>query len=283
MPELTDDEKILREWVGRRATSSDFIDSRPANLMKLLLDKQGVFNKGDALPGGWHWLYFIEGGRQSELGRDGHMKLGKFLPPVSLPRRMWAGGRLEFSDPLRIGDVVDKFSLLKNVSVKDGRSGKLCFVTVEHSYKVNNETRITEIHDIVYRDKPNPDAKPATATEKQSPDWTVTVEPDPVMLFRYSALTFNGHRIHYDRDFCLKEENYPGLVFHGPLTATMLLDQAVSNHPDKIIKSFSYKAISPLFDISSFTLNGKSSDDSVLLWASDADSNVAMRAELCFL
>ena len=282
MPELTDDEGILRKWIGRTSESSDHIDSRPANLMNLLMDKQGRYNGGDALPALWHWLYFLEGGTQSKLGRDGHLKLGAFLPPVSLPRRMWAGGRLEFGNPLKIEEHVGKYSTIKNVSIKHGKSGKLCFVSVEHLYKVNNETRITEIHDIVYRDKPDPGATPTPISVTQRPDWTVTINPDPVMLFRYSALTFNGHRIHYDRDFCVKEENYPGLVFHGPLTATLLIDQAIKQQPGRIIKHYSYKAVSPLFDIAHFTLNGKSSENSTRLWASNADNNLAMRAELHF-
>jgi 3-methylfumaryl-CoA hydratase len=163
--------------------------------------------------------------RHSEIGPDGHPKRGGFLPPVPLPRRMWAGSRLTFVQPVRVGDALTRESRILDVSGKEGRTGHLVFVTVRHDYSLASGLAITEEHDIVYRDNPQPGQpapKPTPApTDSQ---FSREIVPDPVLLFRYSALTFNGHRIHYDRSYVTEVEGYPGLIVHGPLIATLLLD-----------------------------------------------------------
>jgi 3-methylfumaryl-CoA hydratase len=177
------------------------------------------------LPELWHWLYFLPHARQSEIGPDGHPKRGGFLPPVPLPRRMWAGGRLEWIKPLVVGDAIERTSTIQSVTHKSGRTGDLIFVLVRHEISNAAGIALTEEHDIVYRDAPAPDDKPVTPTAAPSDaTWTKTIHPDDVLLFRYSALTFNGHRIHYDRRYVTEVEGYPGLIVHGPLIATLLVD-----------------------------------------------------------
>lgn len=221
------DNPALETWIGRTETHTDTLDARPAKLMQSILPVSFGFGAGEALPPLWNWLYFPTAAPLEALGRDGHPKKGGFLPPVSLPRRMWAGGRFEFSGDLCIGDSIVKQSKILKVAPKTGRTGALCFVTVEHRYTRDDQTIWREEHDIVYRDDPTPD-QPA-AKQVAPPDHFTdreTVQPSIVMLFRYSALTFNGHRIHYDRDYARGVEGYPDLVFHGPLTATFLADFA---------------------------------------------------------
>ena len=215
----------------------------------------------------------------SELGRDGHPAVGGFLPPVALPRRMWAGSRLDFHHPVKIGDTLKKNSTLKDLKIKSGKTGKLCFVTVSHSFYREQLKLITEEHDIVYREDPAPGAllpsppkAPADAQIKKS------VSPSPVLLYRYSALTFNGHRIHYDIDYCREVEGYPGLVFHGPLSATLLLDLASRETDAERISNFEFRAISPLFADRPFTLNLKRNDKKLALWATNPDGLLAIKA-----
>ena len=269
----------LRQWVGESQTVTDHIGLATCQQMEATLDLEPHLGNGDDLPPLWHWLYFHEGARQSKLGRDGHAEKGGFLPPVSLPRRMWAGGRFEFLAPLSIGSIVEKKSAIKSVEVKSGRSGELCFVTVQHQLNCSDKLCIREEHDIVYREDPKPGDRSAPPPEaKAGPDFSQTITPTPVMLFRYSALTFNGHRIHYDIDYCRDVEAYPGLVFHGPLTATLLLQLAIKNAGGKKLKSFEFRAISPLFDVAPFELRGWSRSDQIELQAVNPDGGVAMRA-----
>ncbi|MEM8732026.1 MAG: MaoC family dehydratase N-terminal domain-containing protein, partial [Pseudomonadota bacterium] len=249
------DPEILSQWIGRSETRSDTIRAEPANLMEMTLDRDPVLEDGVALPPLWHWLYFLQSAKLSALGRDGHPALGGFLPPVGLPRRMWAGGRLEFLAPLPVGSDATRVSTIKDVKVKQGRTGALCFVTVRHEVSSGGTLCLTEDHDIVYREDPAPGdvAPPPPAVGS---DWVVTetVSPSEVMLFRYSALTFNGHRIHYDRDYARTVEGHDGLVVHGPLIATMLADLAVRENKEKTLKTFSYRAISPVYDRQDFSL-----------------------------
>jgi len=221
--------------------------------------------------------------RQSKLGRDGHPALGGFLPPVDLPRRMWAGGRLEWLSPLRIGEKAQKTSTIKDVQVKQGKTGPLVFVTVRHTFSQRNELCIREEHDIVYRDY---DA-PGTATAAPQPPPTKatfsrSLTPDPVLLFRYSALTFNGHRIHYDRSFCVEEEGYPGLVFHGPLSATLLIDLLRDEHPELTITAFNFRAVRPVFDTQPLSFHGAPTPGSdgrkFTLWVEDHTGALSMTA-----
>ena len=251
--------------------------------MLTILDRDGGFADGDALPPLWHWLYFPTSESLGDLGRDGHPRLGGFLPPVDLPRRMWAGGRFTFDEPLRIGDLVERRSTINSVRLKQGKTGRLCFVTVRHDYRVAGAHRMAEEHDIVYREDPQPGApSPVPPDAPGEAMWTHTIEPGPVMLFRYSAVTFNGHRIHYDRDYCRDIEGYPGLVFHGPLTATLLLDLALQAQPERRIAAYSFRAISPLFDTAPFRIAGRPGANGIELWAANPEGQLAMEAEAVF-
>ena len=237
---------------------------------------------GDALPPLWHWIYFWSVCRQSEVGADGHPQRGGFLPPVPLPRRMWAGGRLRFAAPLPVGAEAEKVSRIASVDVKQGRTGALAFVTVQHTIRHQGQLCLSEEHDIVYRDLPQPGA-PVVVPKSAPTDarWSRRVEPDPVLLFRYSALTFNGHRIHYDRSYVTEAEGYPGLIVHGPLIATLLADLVAREMPQAVMREFNFRSVGTLFDTEPFTLCGKPAADgkSVALWAQNERGELAMQAE----
>jgi 3-methylfumaryl-CoA hydratase len=219
--------------------------------------------------------------RQSELSDDGHAKRGGFLPPVPLPRRMWAGSRLEWLQPLRVGDAVRRTSSIKSVTHKSGRSGELVFVKVGHEVHNQLGLSIIEEHDIVYRDAPQTGAAaPASVPAPSDPSWVREIAPDDVLLFRYSALTFNGHRIHYDRRYVTQVEGYPGLVVHGPLIATLLLDLLRRQMPEAQVRRFEFRAIAPTFDTAPFQVCGKLLEDgkTVELWAQSLSGVLAMQA-----
>ena len=285
MAERTLDQAVLKSWIGRSETAEDRLDAGRARLMQATLDRAPDLAEGDALPPLWHWIYFLVPARLSELGRDGHAKLGGFLPPVGLPRRMWAGGRFDFARPLRLGQRVARTSTITDVALKRGRSGALCFVTVRHAYAPEGEQpALVEEHDIVYREDPAPGTTPPEPpVPPEGALWSCRVEPSAVLLFRYSALTFNGHRIHYDRDYCREVEGYPGLVFHGPLTATLLAELALSHMPGRAIERFSFRAVAPLFDEAPFTLCGRPAEDgAVELWAETPGGRLAMTVSAKF-
>src|SRR4051812_41724148 len=269
----------LREWVGKTETRTDNVVAWPVAALAATLDRNDPEpHTGDELPPAWHWLYFLDAKPASELGPDGHPKRGGFLPPVPLPRRMWAGGRIEFIAPIRIGDPIRRDSEILSVEPKHGRSGSLVFVTVRHLISVGGKVNIREEHDIVYRDaaKPGdapPPGKPAPATAA----WQRSLVGDPVLLFRYSALTFNGHRIHYDLDYVKNEEHYPGLIVHGPLQTTLLLDLC-RRHAGRPVKKLDYRAMHPVFHSEHFTVNGNPAADgaSAEVWTANAAGNLAM-------
>ncbi len=293
----------LKQWTGRSETAQGLIAAAAANALAATLDRDERLPDGAALPPLWHWIYFWSVVPMSGLGQDGHAKRGGFLPPVPLPRRMWAGGRLRFDAPLLLGAPADKTSTILDVNVKQGSSGPLAFVTVAHTITQHGRPCIYEEHDIVYRELALPagghsngqnSAQSSTqssakthgrpAAGKPAPDdaqWTRVIEPDPVLLFRYSALTFNGHRIHYDRSYATGVEGYAGLIVHGPLVATLLVDLLRRELPACALRSFSFRAVSPLFDIERFSLHGKLSADgrSATLWAANARGELAMQAE----
>jgi 3-methylfumaryl-CoA hydratase len=268
----------LQEWAGKSESRSDQVTAAPIAALAATLDIEIPYPEiGDALPPLWHWLYFLPFPKQSELGSDGHAKRGGFLPPVELPRRMWAGGRVEFYRPLRVGELVTRTSRIVDVKFREGRSSGLVFVLVRHA--IGNA--LTEEHDIVYRDHPRPGgASPAPQIAPEDAEWEREVSPDDVLLFRYSALTFNGHRIHYDRRYALEVEGYPGLVVHGPLIATLLLDLVRSNLPAAVITRFDFRAVSPIFDTGTFSVCGKRGDDgrTIRLWAKNPAGALAMTA-----
>lgn len=276
-----DPDVSLRQWIGRTETRTDLITAVPMAALAATLDRDDPPPKpGDPLPPLWHWLYFLPVHRQSELGADGHPRRGGFLPPVRLPRRMWAGGRLEFHQTLRVGEAITRASRIVDVTSKQGRSGALVFVLVRHEISTSNGLALTEEHDIVYRDHPAPgEAAPVPPVAPGDAEWQRSIVPDEVLLFRYSALTFNGHRIHYDRRYVTEVEGYPGLVVHGPLIATLLLDLLRRSLPQASVARFRFRAVSPLLDLAPFTVCGKPEDSRVLrLWARNAAGGLAMEA-----
>jgi 3-methylfumaryl-CoA hydratase len=281
---LTVDLPHLREWLGRSEKRADLVTAVPLTALSATLDRDDPEPEpGSDVPPLWHWLYFTPLARQSELGPDGHPRRGGFLPPVPLPRRMWAGGRLEFHHPLQVGDEIARRSCIVRVDGKTGRSGELVFVTVRHEVSDARGLALSEEHDIVYRDAPLPGAaapvpQPAPADEHFSRQ----IVPDPVLLFRYSALTFNGHRIHYDRSYVTEVEGYPGLVVHGPLVATLLLDLLRREQPKARVRRFDFTAVRPIFDIHHFTVCGRFESGSdrrrATLWTRDHEGSLAMQA-----
>lgn len=275
----------LAAWKGRQESVEDTITPVPIAALSATLDRDDPRPQpGDPLPALWHWLYFLPLHRQSEIGPDGHAKRGGFLPPVELPRRMWAGGRLTYGEPLRVGDAIRRTSTILDVSAKQGATGSLVFVLVRHEITSSSGGSLTEEHDIVYRAMPGRDDKPpAPKAAPTGATWSRDIVPDDVLLFRYSALTFNGHRIHYDRRYVTDVEGYPGLIVHGPLIATLLVDLARRNDP-RALRSFRFRAVSPLFDIAPFSVHGAPSADkaSAKLWARNAQGGLAMEGEATF-
>lgn len=277
---LTPQLASLRDWIGRQETRRDVLAATPVAALSATLDRDDPPPApGTVLPPLWHWLYFTPLTRHSELGEDGHARRGGFLPPVPLPRRMWAGGRLDFLQPLRVGDAVTRTSTIQEVTVKHGRSGTLVFVCVKHDFSNTQGLALSEEHDIVYRDAPQPDAPaPEPTPAPRDEQFSREIVPDPVLLFRYSALTFNGHRIHYDRSYVTGVEGYPGLIVHGPLIATLLLDLLRRHLPNAQVKRFAFKAVRPTFDIHPFTVCGKLDGKTVTLWGRDHEGWLTMQA-----
>lgn len=273
----------LEEWIGKSETYSERIAPFSSNALAATLDRRDpAYGDATPLPPLWHWMHFLQVFKLSDAGYDGHAALGGFLPPVPLPRRMWAGSRLNFFAPMLIGRELTKVSTIKSVKAKTGKSGELVFVTVGHQIFDGETLGIDEEHDIVYRDEPVAGA-PATVP-RQAPDrWDFSrdIDPDPVLLFRYSALTFNGHRIHYDEPFCVNSEGYKGLVVHGPLLATLLLDLLRRETPEATIRSFDFRAVSTVFSNETFSLHGVTEDDNKTfrLWVRRQDGVLAMQAK----
>jgi 3-methylfumaryl-CoA hydratase len=277
----------FKDWIGRTETMSDVVTATPYAALSATLDRAAERPPaGTPLPALWHWLYFLPLHRRSEIGPDGHARRGGFLPPVPLPRRMWAGSQFRFDLPLRVGDAVTRVSTIEDVSEKSGRTGPLVFVKVRHEVRRDGaaEVAITEFHDIVYREAPKPDdvappPQPAPRTAAGEA-WERRWDPDDVLLFRYSALTFNGHRIHYDRRYVTGTEGYPGLIVHGPLIATLLLDLLRRERPDAEVVRYAFRAVRPIFDINPFFVCGEPQDDgkTFRLWARDHEGWLAMDA-----
>jgi len=272
----------LQDWVGRTELREDVATAAPIAGLAAMLDYINPPWPQGEVPLLGHWLYFLDRAPQAELGPDGHAKRGGFLPPVPLPRRMWAGSDFEFLVPIPAGARISRLSTIAEVSHKTGRSGEMVFVKVEHKISTGERLAVREIHTIVYRDAPRlGETGPAPAKAPEiKPDMTRVITPDPVLLFRFSALTFNGHRIHYDRSYCRDVEGYPGLVFHGPLTGLLLLDLYRRANPSKKVCAFRFKAQKPLFDIYPFTIYGASRERGAELWALDHEGAIAMTAEV---
>ncbi len=275
------DRQDPRAWIGREEVVTDVLSPFAARGMAALLDRDPAgLDEGDPLPEGWHWLYLNAATPRSALGTDGHARRGGFLPPVALPRRMWAGGRLRFLRPLLLGERVERRSRVLAVEEKEGRSGSLVRVTVQHSVAGEGSAAVEEEQDLIYREAPKSDApRPDPPRLPAELDWRESFLPDAVVLFRFSALTFNGHRIHYDQPYATGVEGYPGLVVHGPLLALLLLD-AARRRAGRRAAAFEYRAVSPLFADAPITLAGRSGGpgSETTLWVAGSEGTVAMQA-----
>ena len=270
----------LRQWIGRSTQASDIVTAQLVKGLRATLFMEiGEPKPGDAAPFTVHWCLAQPVYPMSELSPDGHPTRGGFLPPVPLPRRMWAGGELEFFEPLRVGDEVTRTSRIADVTMKTGSTGVLCFVSVDHLITTSRGAALRERQDIVYRDMSTtqssapakPGAPPPAAKHRE------THMADPVLLFRYSALTFNGHRIHYDRDYVTKVEGYPGLIFHGPMQAAFLVEFAAKLHDGTAPKKFVYRGLQPLFEGSEFSVNASDTSAGMELWTANSAAQPTMK------
>lgn len=272
------------DWVGRTESRTERIFPERVAALAATLDLAEAPAEGSPLPPAWHWAFFNPFVRAGELGPDGHPERGGFLPPVDLPRRMWAGGRVRILADLPVGALAVRESRIESVEPKEGRQGRLVFVTVRHAISVDGRAVVEEDQNIVYREPADPSAPaPAPVPPKEAAAWTREITPDPVLLFRYSALTSNGHRIHYDHPYTTAVEHYPDLVVHGPLSATLLVNAAAAEY-GRAIKAFGFRGLRPLFVSAPFTLNGAASGDAhqAKLWAAAPDGGVAMTADVEF-
>jgi 3-methylfumaryl-CoA hydratase len=271
----------LRQWIGRSEEKTDVVTAHLARGLRATLFMEiGDPKPGDAAPFTAHWCLAQPVYPMSQLGPDGHPTRGGFLPPVPLPRRMWAGGELEFIEPLRVGDEMNRSSRISDVTMKSGSTGALCFVSVQHEISSPRGIAIRERQDIVYRDVAPTGQNPAPARPAAPPSPAKHREShmaDEVLLFRYSALTFNGHRIHYDRDYVTKVEGYPGLIFHGPMQAAFLVEFAAKLHGGAAPKKFVYRGVQPLFAPGEFSVNANESDGSIELWTANSDGVPTMK------
>ena len=284
----------LALWVGRTQRLTETLDARLARWLAATLDRTDLLDARDgvALPPAWHWAYFNAVEPMAALGRDGHPKKGGFLPPTAQPRRMWAGSRLHWLGEMKIGQAVERVSTILKCEVKRGRTGEMILVTVGHQFRAGDALLLDEQHDIVYRDEAGEDERRALADlaaqalrgdvqfERRG-EIVRDVTVGPVQMFRYSAATFNGHRIHYDRHYAREVEGYPGLVVHGPLIATMLLEFLQAQvAPKRFVERFEFRAIKPTFDIAPFALHAASpaSDGSVSLWSTNNTGALGIQA-----
>jgi 3-methylfumaryl-CoA hydratase len=276
----------LRAWVGKTQTTEDLAAPYPVRAMSATLDEGDPAPRiGDPLPPLWHWLYFLDTPRQSTIGPDGHPGRGDFLPPVPLPRRMWAGSRFSFDGPpLQVGDTIVRKSEITAVEPKSGSTGAMVFVTVRHTISGKRGMAFAEEQDIVYREAAKPgetqrEPKPAPA----GATWSKTIDADPVLLFRYSALTFNGHRIHYDYPYVTGAEGYPGLIVHGPLLGTLQMELARRSNPTLTPRTFEFRALAPVFSGAPLSVHARrEADGAVTTWIANAKGGLAQQGKVTF-
>ena len=274
----------LRKWIGKIDNVTDYVTPIVEQRYRATLNMDiGNPQDGEPVTSGLHWMLGWNLVKNDELGVDSHPALGEFLPPVPLPRRMWAGSEIKVLKPIRVGDKVVKQSTVADIQVKEGRTGLLCFVTAEYNFLVNDEVTINEKHNIVYRDISKSGG--GSGYSKEIPERADLIEKifmHPTLLFRYSAIGFVGHRIHYDHPYTVNEENYPGLIVHGPLQATYLL-RAAEKLMGKQVKSFAHKVMAPVFANSEYIVGvDKMDDGSVSCWGATKEFGVTMRAEAKF-
>lgn len=279
----------LRSWIGKTEQREELVSPGPVQALSAALDRADPLPKeGDPVPRLWHWLNFLPYFPHSDLDQDGHVQRGGFLPPVPLPRRMWASGKLEWltANNLCIGDMATRISKITSVEHRRGKSGDLIFVGVNHEIRNSRGLSSREDQTIVYKPAPQPnDPSPSPVFAEAEEDWNRSLIPDEILLFRYSALTYNSHRIHYDRQYAVEVEKYPGLVVHGPLLATLLADLMRREMPGAHLSKFEFRAIRPTFAGEKINLSGAldKSDNTVKLWASDAASAMLMSASASFI
>ena len=271
----------LRKWIGKIDNVTDYVTPIVEQRYRATLNMDiGNPKDGDPVTSGLHWMLGWNLVKNDELGVDSHPALGEFLPPVPLPRRMWAGSEIKVLKPIRVGDKVIKQSTVVDIQVKEGRTGLLCFVTAEYNFLVNDEVTINEKHNIVYRDISKSGGGSGYSKDiPEKADLSEKIFMHPTILFRYSAIGFVGHRIHYDHPYTVNEENYPGLIVHGPLQATYLL-RAAEKLMGKPVKSFTHKVMAPVFANSEYIVGvDKMDDGSVSCWGATKEFGVTMRAE----
>ena len=269
--------------IGRAETSEDRVTAIPVKALHATLnDRPVAAAEGDPLPPLWHWLFFLPDAPMSEVGADGHPKRGGFLPAVALERRMWAGGRLTFTGEVpRVGDLIRRDSEILDVREKSGTAGDMVFITVRHRIHTPRGLSVEEEQDIVYTAMPEPFRPPPPRPAPPDPDWVEPLAVDPVLLFRFSALTFNGHRIHYDRPYAMETEKYPGLVVHGPLQAMALMEAARRRAPGREPAHFSFRGQRPLFDFDTVARHGYADGDGALdLMTVNGDGAIGMSARV---
>ncbi|MFL2667971.1 MAG: MaoC family dehydratase N-terminal domain-containing protein [Alphaproteobacteria bacterium] len=272
-------------WVGKRSSTKALVTAYQADALTATLDRDDPpYKEGDVIPPGWHLFYIREVVKLRDTAEDGHPKRGDFLPPIDLPRRMWAGTKATYHKPIHVGENISNVTTIESVTPKVGKTGQLVFLKLKNEISGENGIATTELQDVVYREE----ARPGAAAPEPPPPpgealWRRTIHPSSVLLFRYSALTMNSHRIHYDRTYVTEVEKYPGLLVHGPLTFTLLLDLFRREHADKILKSFSVRAVSPIYDTHDFVVEGAPDGESdATLWALNHEGRLAMSAKASF-
>ena len=275
--------EVLERAVGKTQESSDRIALAPARNLAATFDRAAdALEPGSALPPGWHWLYFLDAPESRLLGEDGRTVPNGFLPDTGLPRRMWASGSFTFHGDLALGDDATCTMRIADIAHKQGRSGALVFITTDHAVVQGGRLLIEERRNLVFRDMPQAGGQPRPEPAPVDAAWQRTVMPDPVLLFRFSALTFNAHRIHYDADYCRNVEGYPGLVVHGPMLALLMLDLLGRHCPGRALRRFDYRAASPLFAGERFTVCGKPTGEGAELWVAGSQGQLATAGIVVF-
>jgi 3-methylfumaryl-CoA hydratase len=278
----------LKKHIGRTQTVTDVLHPGPANLLRLAFGRPGPeLENGDPLPPAWLALYFLPRYGPDALRPDGSPRDAGVVPPMPMPRRMFAGERVRFHRALRLGEAVRRETTLADISLKSGSTGALVFATVVNRVFAGDVLAVEDERRTVFREEVKAGERNQAPRRDPAPidvPWRRRVTPDPVLLFRFSALTYNSHRIHYDLRWATETEGYPGLVVHGPLTTTLLIDFARDFNPGRSIREYSTQARAPLFDVAPFELRGRPTADGhgAELWAVTPEGTIAMSAEVEF-
>ncbi|HOZ27667.1 MAG TPA: hypothetical protein PLH23_13000 [Hyphomonadaceae bacterium] len=264
------------DWIGRSETVHDHVAREPFDRLSAMLDRAP---EQAAIPPMGHLLCFLPGSAQADIGEDGHPKRGGIVPPIDLPMRMAAGSRVSFHAPVPYGAKVRRVSTIANLADKTGRTGRLVFLTLRHEIFADQTLCATDEADIVFRERTG-NTGPLPPGERREAQVSRSIAPTAALLFRFSALTYNAHRIHYDRDYAMNEEGYPGLVVHGPLLATLLVDHFRRHRPTDVVARFEFRAQRPVFDLAPFTVNLVDTETGADVWAADGDGYVAMTGRI---